>query len=894
MLDFDPREWPAVSALLDEALELSPDARAAWLDALPPEAAAYRETLRRLLAAEAATDKDVLVSRAPFIGSGTAHVDAGDEALQPRARVGPYALIARIGKGGMGSVWLAERVDGQPKRKVALKLPHVGWDPGLARRVERERDFLASLEHPNIARLYDAGVDAHGRPYLALEFIEGTPIDRYAADHHLDVRERLALILQVAVAIAHAHTHLIIHRDLKPSNILVTASGDVRLLDFGIAKLLEEGDAGDATQLTQIYGRALTANYASPEQIRGERVGTTSDVYSLGVVAYELLAGTRPYELGAMTATRLAEAIDVVEPVLASRKAGDPSRARELAGDLDAILNKALKKSPGERYATVDAFAADIDRHLRNIPVLARPDTLGYRIRKFVARNAVQVAAAAVVVVALVVGAGVTAWEARVARAEAERADQVKRYALSIFEQSDPDNGAGAKTTATDVLKQAQRRIEQELVGRPDVAVELMTSIGYSLSGQGQNQDAEAILAKAVAIGRSQLGPSNPLTVSASITYADTLRMVGKLDEAAAQLNESLPYARQAGSMHDLRRGLGFLTGVQLAKGKYDEAAATAREAVDALEKRQGNATRLDVAQAWQTLSTALQAARKPGSQDAARHAVSIMREVYGDRPAEPLLEAEFEVARAMVRDEEVRGGVDEMTRLLPQMRALLGEEHSYIGYYTVFLADALALGGDYEAAAGNYRRSIAILKKAGGGNDEMELRMSSLGDSLLAADHPVDALAAYDEAARLVRETPDIDPATVVWNIQSGRGLALARLGKLDEAERAFVDATALNMSSPKRAIVDGRLSYLRTAQGRYAEAVQLAEGARQASVAGTRKARADSSRWLGLALLAAGRPREAMAPLEQALAGYRQYQIIESPDQVTTRRALEQARSA
>ena len=205
-LDLDPREWPAVSALLDEALDLSPDARAAWLEALPPEAAPHRETLRRLLAAGAATETNGLVSRAPLIGFESARVDAGDEALAPQARVGPYVLITRIGKGGMGSVWLAQRTDGQPKRKVALKLPHVGWDPGLAKRVERERDFLASLEHPNIARLYDAGVDAHGRPYLALELIEGIPIDRYAAEHHLNVRERLALILQVAGARSRMHT----------------------------------------------------------------------------------------------------------------------------------------------------------------------------------------------------------------------------------------------------------------------------------------------------------------------------------------------------------------------------------------------------------------------------------------------------------------------------------------------------------------------------------------------------------------------------------------------------------------------------------------------------------------------------------------------------------------
>src|SRR6185295_2268308 len=393
---------------------------------------------------------------------------AAGEGAAAGATVGPYRLLAELGQGGMGTVWLAERVDGQPRRKIALKLPHVGWAPGLAARLARERDILASLEHPNIARLYDAGVDPLGRPYLALEFVDGTPIDRYCATHSLSLRERLALLLQVAAAVAHAHTRLVVHRDLKPSNILVTEGGGVRLLDFGIAKLLQE-EGGDATDLTAATGRVLTPDYASPEQIRNETIGTASDVYSLGVVAYELLAQVRPYHLARAGALSLVEAIAEAEPLPASRAAPDAAAKRHLKGDLDSILNKALKKSTAERYPTIEAFAADIERHLRGEPVQARPNAPWYQAERWVRRHKLETAVAvailvavpagavaqAAVLTALAAGAGVALWQARVAHrqaaragAEAVRAEQVKDFALSIFEGANTDSGASAATSA--------------------------------------------------------------------------------------------------------------------------------------------------------------------------------------------------------------------------------------------------------------------------------------------------------------------------------------------------------------------------------------------------------------------------------------------------------------
>ena len=486
-------QWETVNALLDQALNLPVNERATWVDSLAGEQARFKDVLQRLLTHSGAVETDDFLGTLPkFSGAANERPDPKTDLVAGDA-IGPYRLLGVLGSGGMGAVWLAERADGNLKRKVALKLPHLSWEPSLAERMARERDILAKLEHPHIARLYDAGVDQHGRPYLALEYVDGLPIDTYCQQHALALKERLALLLQVAAAVAHAHARLVVHRDLKPSNILVTAEGEVRLLDFGIAKLLQ-GDAALAPDLTQVGSRALTPDYASPEQIRGDAIGTASDVYSLGVVAYELLAQTRPYRIKASTPGQLEAAITAVDAPLASTAATDPVLQRQLKGDLDAILNKALKKSPVERYASIDAFAQDITRHLQHQPVSAQPDRLAYRLKKFLARYTLQVAAGTLVFVAVLAGSGIALWQARQAQLEAARAEQVKEFVLAIFDSADTDSGAGAATTAVDLLTSARRRVETELANRPQIAAELMTAIGSSLLGQGRTDNAAEIL----------------------------------------------------------------------------------------------------------------------------------------------------------------------------------------------------------------------------------------------------------------------------------------------------------------------------------------------------------------------------------------------------------------
>jgi len=414
--DLTQQELETLAGLLEEALEVSAEHHEAWLEQLAEPYARLRPTLRDLLKRHRRSETDDFLNTLPKFSdwNGVAAVQQLDNTLQHGAVIAGYRLMREIGTGGMSSVWLAERSDGV-KRRVALKLPFVHRHrPGYAERFVRERDILAALTHPHIARLYDAGISSQGQPFLAMEFVEGTSIIEHCDAKRMGVRERLRLFMQVLEAVQYAHSHLVIHRDIKPSNILVTARDEVALLDFGIAKLVVDGLAKE-TELTQLGGRALTPSYASPEQIAGDPLTTASDTYSLGVVLYELLIGALPYKIGRDSRLALEEAILAVEPPRLSQMAGDATCAANrgasvskltstLKGDLDTIALKALKKSAAQRYLTAQAFAEDIERYLADQPVLAQPDGAVYRIGKFFRRNKLMVGVTGSIAATLVVG----------------------------------------------------------------------------------------------------------------------------------------------------------------------------------------------------------------------------------------------------------------------------------------------------------------------------------------------------------------------------------------------------------------------------------------------------------------------------------------------------------
>lgn len=408
-----------MSRLLDEALPLDAAGRSAWLEALPEQHQDLAQALRdALLPADAHLAKIEKLTTLPELGFASEAETPSTSGLKAGARVGPYQLIRPLGAGGMAEVWLARRADGAFRREVALKLPMLDrLRADLAQRFARECDILASLEHPNIARLYDAGVDSGGLPYLAMEYVEGSPLMDWCAVHRLELRARLELFLQVLEAVQYAHEKQVIHRDLKPSNVLVTESGQVRLLDFGVARLLDADDL-HLTELTKAHGRAVTPDYASPELLRGQPVDARGDVYSLGVLLYELLTGARPYRL------RNAASIGLLEHAIGTVEVKKPSThleslaiaapdtlpdrwARQLRGDLDAIVLKALAKDPAGRYQAVAALADDVRRHLQGRAIEALPARFAGRLGKFLWRNRTLAAVSTTAIAAVAAAAAI-------------------------------------------------------------------------------------------------------------------------------------------------------------------------------------------------------------------------------------------------------------------------------------------------------------------------------------------------------------------------------------------------------------------------------------------------------------------------------------------------------
>jgi serine/threonine protein kinase len=530
-------EVTELSRLLDEAMAFEPPERGSWLGRLDLSNPEMARRLRAILRRMQTRDRTTLLPKLPRLEDEDAVASAGD-------RVGPYQLIQEIGRGGMGSVWLADRVDGAFKRRLALKLPRLVWAAGLARRMARERDISALLEHPHIARLYDAGVDDRGRPFIAMEHIDGQAIDVYCREHALDLRARLKLFVQVVRAVAYAHGQLIIHRDLKPANVLVDAAGQVHLLDFGIAKLLD-GAGSAESDVTQELAQALSLNYASPEQIAGRSLGATADVYSLGVMLFELLTGSLPYHLKRNTLGAIEEAILAGDPPHTSERVKDRQLARALRGDVDAIVAKTIKLEPSDRYASADALATDIERYLDGQPVVARPDSTTYRLRKFLRRNRVPVVGAVVISMALVAGASVALWQARVASVQAEEAAALNTVVFSLIRRADP--GATSQTKAADVamLSAIEQHIDDNYKTQPERALVLRLTVGDAYLNRGEGIAAQRVFRKAADEASSRLSPEDLQLLTAQVRAADSRLLVSR--ESTARLDSAVERLRTVG-----------------------------------------------------------------------------------------------------------------------------------------------------------------------------------------------------------------------------------------------------------------------------------------------------------------------------------------------------------
>jgi eukaryotic-like serine/threonine-protein kinase len=595
----NPEQWRALSPYIDEALTLSGEAQIAWLEALRAKDTEIARQVEALLEEHRAAQQEGFLQRGPTISSNSAHL-AGQE-------LGAYKLLSPIGHGGMGVVWLAERSDGRFERKVAVKVLNVALvGRGGEERFKREGAILARLSHPHIAKLLDAGVTATGHPYLVLEHIDGESLEQYCDHRKLDVKARVRLFLAVLDAVAHAHANLIVHRDIKPSNVLVSKDGDVKLLDFGIAKLLQgEGQDGTPTLLTREGGSALTPEYAAPEQVTGAPVTTATDVYGLGVLFYILLSGQHPAGKAVRSPAALFRAIVETEaPRLSAtastaqdgfRSAADRGTTsdklgRALRGDLDTIAAKALKKNPEERYSSVSAFAEDLSRYLKEEPISARPDAFAYRATKFVRRNRTAVALATVAVVAILAGLAGTLVQARTARRERDaalrerdRANRITGFMTDMFKVSDPSQARGESITAREILDKAANQIESGLAKDPEAQAHMMFVMGEVYDNLGLISEGKGLVERAAELQRKVLGVDHPETLASMDLIGKTLTEQGHFVEAERQHRETLAgRMRVLGAEHrDTLHSMSRLASVLGWENKGDEAQRISRGAVD-------------------------------------------------------------------------------------------------------------------------------------------------------------------------------------------------------------------------------------------------------------------------------------------------------------------------
>jgi serine/threonine-protein kinase len=550
-------ESDRLAELFDELRRLGAEARRVRLAALREDDAALASQLASLLDAHDSAG-DFLDSLDTDRAAELLEADER-EAMPPRA--GPFRLVGEIGRGGLGVVYRGERCDGSFEQEVAVKLVKRGMDSdSILRRFDAERRILASLEHAAISRIVDGGVLGDGRPWFAMEYIRGMPITQWCDRQGLGVNARIELFEAVCRAVQFAHARLVVHRDLKPANIHVSDDGDVKLLDFGIAKLLDPEVDGQQT-LTVAGMRAMTPEYAAPEQVRGEPVSIATDVYALGVVLYELLAGRHPFRAGSTMREDLTRAICDTMPALPStmvsgehaeaiaRARGSRPKAlrRHLNGDLDNIVLKAMAKEPDRRYASVEALADDLARHREGLPVAARRDSMGYRSRRFLYRHRLGAAAAAAVLVSLVGGLGVALWQAREAReqaaeaiAQAQRAEQVSRFLTELFEVNDPDVNRGERMTARELLERGAERIDTELAGQPGLQAEMAGLIGDIHLRLGEYDRAESLIERALTL----VEPKED-----RLATAQRLRLRGLVDQRQGDYEQALRWYDQAESM---------------------------------------------------------------------------------------------------------------------------------------------------------------------------------------------------------------------------------------------------------------------------------------------------------------------------------------------------------
>jgi serine/threonine-protein kinase len=729
-----------IKDIFHDALGQPPEERASYLHGRCAGDTALQRDVQSLLDAH---DPEDTFMRPPTAQELEGVVDPRHADSLVGQRIGAYELRRLIGAGGMGEVYLARRADGVFEQEVAVKIVKRGMDTdALLRRFHAERQTLATLNHPNIARLIDGGATDDGRPYLVMEYVEGLPIDSYCRVRSADTRQRLELFIKVCTAVHYAHQHLLVHRDLKPANIVVTEDGEPKLLDFGIAKITDPRRSDDHGATTAQPLRLMTPEYASPEHVRGERITTASDVYSLGVTLYELLTGKRPYRITTSVQSEIEQVVCEHEPEKPSTAVSDieathsetplgdgddGTRSRllstrrlrqQLVGDLDNIVLMALRKEPHRRYGSVQALSDDVRRHLDGLPVLARADTLGYRTSKFVRRHWGGVLAGAAVLILLLAGVTATAWQARRATQQRDNAVAAHRraeLALDFLDEMlssvDPRRARGRDVTILrELLEQAAYRAESEFTSEPEVEAVVRTTIGNAYRSLGLYDQARPHLETAVSLHRQLEVRSDPEFARALTGLGRLLYETGENESALILFEEEI----------GVTRGL---------HGESSTAVALSLNNIAAVLKRLG---RLDEAEPRYTES------------------LEIRRKMLGDD--HPDVAESLNNLAALY---EARGQVDRSLELCREALAIrrnsLGEDHPDTIQSLDNLAVALARKGDLESAADLMREaSTQYLRLVGENHPDYATSLSNLGRVLYA-------LHRFDEAEPLLQKTLEI-----------------------------------------------------------------------------------------------------------------------------------------
>jgi eukaryotic-like serine/threonine-protein kinase len=809
--------WHEIEAQFDSLCDLEAEARAAALVALASRDPELASEVRAMLVADAALAGPLERGLQSVAAEELAAVAAVGDALPPPA-TGPWRMRERRGAGGMGEVWLAERADGAFAQRVAVKLLKRGMDSEeLVARFQRERHILARLEHPAIARLLDGGTASDGRPYLVLEWVEGLPIAEYCAVRQLPVETVLELFLAVVEAVEFAHRRLVVHRDLKPSNILVDAAAAVKLLDFGIAKLLDSDDPDAGAAATRTGVRLLTPAYAAPEQLAGEPVSTATDIYALGVLLFELLAGVRPERGSGGVAPRPSS----VAP---------PQRARRLAGDLDTIVQKALAPEPLRRYGSAEALAEDLRRHLQGRPVLARPDTAGYRLGKFVRRHRAGVAAAAVILLSLVGGLVAATRQARRADRQAARAELAKGFVLSLFGEQDPVTRAqAAARKPSELVAAGVERARRELSGDPPLQLEVLADLGALQVRLGDQRGGAEVLRELLAEIERREGREGVRYAALEGQYAATLADLGRVKEARPRAEHALQLLRSrlGGEDAATAAAAGHLAHVLMLDSAFEAALRHAREAHRATAVLRGGDHRESLAH-LASVGLALEQMNRLDEATAVFTDVAERTERSLGPGHAAMVQPLRMLGDLLRRRQRYEEALPPLERSAELARQHLGATHPLAGGTLMRLGDLLRRLGRHDEAEQRLQEAAGCYAAESPQQAQIHAFRANLRE---AQGRLEEAAEEYWRAHRVFLASVGSD-SVYTWGAAHQHSEILLELGRVAQAEPIAIEALArleatAGPASYDVAMAAQTLGVLRRAQGRFQEALALHERA-------------------------------------------------------------------